>query len=185
VTAEARRRTALASRGDALDAIGAREVLLASQIAVRVEAAGADVLGLPTAPNTWVALGDREALWLGPDEWLVTSESEPAADVVGDVEARLQGSRHAVVDVSANRVVIELAGVDRLLLLSAGCGLDLDPRSWHPGMCAQTLLANVAVLLQERVERTRVFLRPSFADHLAAWLGRVAGPPSTIGVDTG
>lgn len=173
MTAEARR-TALASRGDALDAVGAREVLLASQVAVRAEAAAADVLGLPTAPNTWVALGDRETLWLGPDEWLMTSESEPAADVLGDVEARLHGSRHAVVDVSANRVAIELADADRLLLLSAGCGLDLDPRSWRQGMCAQTLLANVAVLLQERPGATRVFVRPSFAGHLATWLGRVA-----------
>jgi sarcosine oxidase subunit gamma len=168
------RRTALAPLADELGALGAREVLLASQVSVRAEPGVATELGLPTDPNTWVSLAGREGLWLGPDEWLVTSEAEQAADVVRDLEARLDGRHRSVLDVSAGRVAIELGGEDRFELLAAGCGLDLHPRSWRSGMCAQTLLAHVAVLLQERATTTRAFLRPSFAGHLVTWLGRVA-----------
>jgi sarcosine oxidase gamma subunit len=41
-------------------------------------------------------------------------------------------------------------------------------------MCAQTLLAKIPVLLQEREGATRIFVRPSFAGYLTAWLARVA-----------
>lgn len=175
MTADAVRRTALAPHADALASVGAREVALEAQVSVRVDEGTAAALGLPTEPNTWVALGEREALWLGPDEWLVTADVDPAAEVARDVDARLARTSRSVLDVSANRVVIELVADDRLDLLSAGCGLDLHPRSWRAGMCAQTLLANVAVLLQERDGATRIFLRPSFAGHLASWCTAVAG----------
>jgi sarcosine oxidase subunit gamma len=174
VTGEARRRTALAPHVDALAALGAREVPLEAQVSVRVERDAASGLGLPIEPNTWRALDGREALWLGPDEWLVTTADQPATDVIRELESRLGSTTpRSVVDASANRVVLELARADRLEMLSAGCGLDLHPRSWREGMCAQTLLANAAVLLQERGEATRVLVRPSFAGHIAAWLGAV------------
>jgi sarcosine oxidase, subunit gamma len=173
VTAETRKASPLDPHAGELRALGAREVALGSQVSVRVDPRVAR-LELPQTPNTWVAVGGREILWLGPDEWLVTSRTEPAEIVVADLEAATAGDHRSIVDVSANRVVLELAGPDRRELLEAGCGLDLHPRSWRPGVCAQTLLANVAVLLQEGEGATRVFVRPSFADHLVTWLRRVA-----------
>jgi sarcosine oxidase subunit gamma len=115
--------------------------------------------GLPTDPNTWSAEGAREFLWLGPDEWLVIG-GEPDA---------LNG-HYSIVDVSANRRVIQLTGDDRLELLSQGCGVDLHPQSWRAGMCAQTLLAHVPVILQERANATRVFVRPSLEEWLKSWV---------------
>src|SRR5438309_1103652 len=115
-------------------------------------------LDLPLVPNTWTTgSGGWEWLWLGPDEWLAASSD---------------GSSKAV---SAERAVIDLAGEGRFELLSHGCGIDLHPRSWTAGMCAQTLLARVPVILQERGDGTRVFVRPSFAEWLRSWMGdRVA-----------
>lgn len=174
MTDESTRVPALASRTEELAALGAREVTLAAQVDVRVDAAGARELGLPTEANTWSRLDDREALWLGPDEWLIVSASEPAQTIGRALDERLGGRHRSVVDVSANRVVVALTGDDRRALLEAGCGLDLHPRSWRSGMCAQTLLASVAVLLQEREDGTRVFVRPSFAGWLVTWLMTVA-----------
>jgi len=119
--------------------------------------------GLPTKSNTWTAEGEREFLWLGPNEWLVIG-AEPDA---------ING-HYSIVDVSANRRVIELTGDDRLELLSKGCGLDLYRHSWRPGMCAQSLLAHVPVIIQERNRATRLFVRPSFAEWLANWIGDAA-----------
>jgi sarcosine oxidase subunit gamma len=75
----------------------------------------------------------------------------------------------SIVDVSANRATIELEGPGRLELLAHGCGLDLHPRSWRSGQCAQTLLARVPVLLQELGDSTRLFVRPSLAGWLLDW----------------
>jgi sarcosine oxidase, subunit gamma len=172
VTADVRR-TALSSLADELGRLNAREATLAAQVSLRVDGRSATGLGLPTTPNTWSRSGERETLWLGPDEWLVVSESAPADEIARDLGSRLAGRQASIVDVSAGRAVIELTGPRRFDLLAAGCGLDLHPRSWRAGMCAQTLLARVAVLLEERDDSTRVFLRPSYGGHLLTWLSTV------------
>jgi len=46
------------------------------------------------------------------------------------------------------------------------CPLDLDPRVWAAGRCAQTLLGRAQVILQERTETTGILVRPSFADYV-------------------
>jgi sarcosine oxidase subunit gamma len=174
VTADERRRSALTSFADALRSVGADEADLAAQVSVRVAGELASELGLPTEPNTWTRSDGREAIWLGPDEWLVVSEDEPPETIVPDLLSRLAGRHASIVDVSAGRAVIDLTGPRRLDVLSEGCGLDLHPRSWRSGMCAQTLLSRVAVLLQEREDATRVFLRPSYSGYLVTWLAEVA-----------
>jgi sarcosine oxidase subunit gamma len=155
-----------ADRRTALEAMGIAEVALV-QVDVRVDPASSRG---PSEPNTWTADAEREWLWLGPDEWLVVGEH---GDLVRQLDDALTGTHHSVVDVSASRIVFELRGAGRFDLLEQGCGLDLHPRSWRPGRCAQTLLARVPVILQERQEATRVFVRTSFAGHLVDWLRAV------------
>jgi len=156
--------TALAGRSADLARLGGVEFAFPTQVDVRVDRGSA--FGFPEHPNTWGRAGDREVLWLGPDEWLVVAGSEEAPDVVADLEASLAGMHRSVVDVSANRAVIELAGAGRLELLSSACPIDLDPRSWTEGRCAQTLFGAAQVLLQERQADTRLFVRPSFANYV-------------------
>jgi sarcosine oxidase, subunit gamma len=165
-------RSPLADRAEDLAAVGAVEVGFLAKVNLRVDPALAARLAfaLPPAPNTWRLAGGREVLWLGPDEWLMVAEPASAPAILEELERALEGVHHAVVDVSADRAVVELTGDNRMDLLTRGCGLDLHPRSWRDGMCAQTLLARVPVLLQEREHATRVFVRPSFAGHLVDWL---------------
>ncbi len=146
-----------------------------AQIDLRV--ASPEGLELPLIPNTWTAGSDGwEWLWLGPDEWLAVGAEGTSAKLILQLERELDGHHRSIVDVSAGRAVIELAGERRTELLSHGCGIDLHPRSWAAGMCAQTLLARVPVILQEREDATRVFVRPSFAEWLRSWMvDRLAG----------
>ena len=125
-----------------------REVELDAQVSVRGEP--------PLAPNT--VGGD--ALWLGPDEWLVLGgREEDYAD------------QPAAVDVSANRICLELSGEGAADVLARGCALDLHPSVFPPGRCAQTLVARAQVILYRPEEHTfRLLVRPSFADYLRAWL---------------
>ncbi len=167
MTGESLRRAPLAHREADLTALEALEVPFLAQIDVRCDAASAWRLGFPTTPNTVAGDETRGVLWLGPDEWLVVGLPGTEALIVAELEAALEGEHRSIVDVSANRAVIDLRGEDRLALLASGCGLDLDPRGdWLPGVCAQTLFAKAQVILQEREDATRVFVRPSFADYL-------------------
>lgn len=139
------------------------------QVDLRVGAT--DGLELPLVPNTWFAgSGGWEWLWLGPDEWLAVGAEGTATELISELELATDGRHRSIVDVSAGRAVIELTGVARHDLLSHGCGLDLHPRSWSDGQCTQTLLARVPVILQEHERWTRIFVRPSFAEWLRAWM---------------
>lgn len=171
-------RSPLADRGSDLSFVEATEVAFLSQVSVRIdirEALGQHPFQPPTVPNTWSTDGDQEWLWLGPDEWLVVGPPDAASRIAEGLEAALAGRHHSVVDVSANRTILELEADGRRELLAHGCGLDLHPRSWAAGSCAQTLFARVPVILQERDRTTRVFVRPSFAGYLVDWLLAVVG----------
>jgi sarcosine oxidase subunit gamma len=160
-------RSPLAHRAAALATIDAVEVPFLTQVDVRCGEADAVRLGFPTEPDTVTGDMARGALWLGPDEWLVVAAPGDPGVVVDGLEALLMDARHAVVDVSGNRAIIELRGPGRLALLASACSLDLDPAGgWVPGVCAQTLLARAQVILQELPGVTRVFVRPSFADYI-------------------
>jgi sarcosine oxidase subunit gamma len=135
---------------------------------------GAD---LPTRPNTVVAGRAGQLCWLGPDEWLVRNGAD-------DLEAALRSAAGdtplSVVDVSAARVVISLAGPAARQVLAHGCALDLDVRRFPPGSCAQTrlALANVVLIAEPdqapeqfaTAPRLLVLVRASFAPYLAAFL---------------
>jgi sarcosine oxidase subunit gamma len=160
-------RSPLAHRAADLATLDAVEIAFLTQLDVRCAEEDAARLGFPVGPNTVAGDMARGALWLGPDEWLVVAAPGDPAPMVHELEAALAGRHHAVVDVSANRAVIELRGPGRLELLASACALDLDPAGgWIPGVCAQTLFARAQVILQELPDATRLFVRPSFADYV-------------------
>nr|WP_232328016.1 sarcosine oxidase subunit gamma family protein [Kibdelosporangium sp. MJ126-NF4]CEL16069.1 Sarcosine oxidase gamma subunit [Kibdelosporangium sp. MJ126-NF4]CTQ93995.1 Sarcosine oxidase gamma subunit (EC 1.5.3.1) [Kibdelosporangium sp. MJ126-NF4] len=115
---------------------------------------------LPVVPNSVVEAGNRHILWLGPDEWLVVGP---------DGDSELSGLLPEAVDVSANRTTIEVRSRD---LLEHGCTLDLHPRAFHSGRCAQTTIARTQVILWQTSDEPvyRLLVRGSFATYLADWL---------------
>jgi sarcosine oxidase, subunit gamma len=149
------------------------------------ELAGRAPYPLALDPNTAAETGDRTALWLGPDEWLILGPPGAAGAIVAELEAALHGLHRSVVDVSANRVALELSGPRRSELLSSGCSLDLHPRAWRSGMCAQSLYARIPIVLHERSEDvTRLLVRPSYAEHLLDLLLDAAGGLGSDGATT-
>jgi sarcosine oxidase subunit gamma len=126
---------------------------------------------LPLTANRVAVAGALRVLWQGPDEWLVVADGE-APDLLPRLERALAGRRAALNDLSASRVILELSGAGARELLAAGCGLDLHPRAFAPGQCAQTLLARVPVMLDQVDEAPhyRLLVRRSYARWLADWL---------------
>jgi sarcosine oxidase subunit gamma len=166
---------------EAGESIQLQEVPFLAQINLRGDAGAPefrkavyDVVGfeLPVEPNTTVVSGLGSALWLGPDEWLLVGAPDTEEDLVLRLRQHLQGVHSSVVNVSDVRAVIELSGTRSRELLAKGCSLDLRPRSFRAGHCAQTVLAHASVLLQstDAAPVWRLYVRNSVANYLATWL---------------
>ena len=162
-----------------------RELPYLTQINLRGDVANAafagaarGVLGgdLPATSNTWAGASDCQAIWLGPDEWLLVAAQGRNESLVPALHAALGGVHQAVTDVSASRTTLEITGPDARLVLSKGCTLDLHAQSFGPRKSAQTLLAKSQVILQglDAPATFRLYVRNSFAHYLATWLTSAA-----------
>jgi sarcosine oxidase subunit gamma len=192
VIAEAVRRSALADYKDRFAALSAagggelsiREVPFLSQINLRADPNDVDLMQrlgaalgfpLPVAPNTVSARADRRALSLAPDEWLVVGPDGQQRAHEQALRNGVDGSFGSIVDVSANRTVLEVRGPKARELLAHGIPIDLHARSFGPGHCAQTLLAKAQVIIECRDQSAfDLYVRSSFAGYVASWLGDAA-----------
>jgi sarcosine oxidase subunit gamma len=137
-------------------------------------AALADVFGIapPTMPNTVARDGMRCILWLGPDEWLIVTPPGEEAALAARLDEALGGRHAAVTDVTDSRTVIALGGSRARDVLAKGCGLDLHPRVFHAGQCAQSTLARASIILHQTTDGPAydIYVDRSFARYLWAWL---------------
>lgn len=118
--------------------------------------------------------GDRAALWLGPDEWLLLAPDGGTSALFARIESALAAVPHALVDISHRQVGFTVAGAQAATLLNAGCPLDLHLAAFPVGMCTRTVLAKCDVALWRRApDLFRLEVNRSFADYLAGIL-RVA-----------
>ena len=156
-------------------AVSLAELAFAEQIGVRVKPPVPAYLAgvpLPMQPNRVAAMREVRTLWLGPDEWLVTAPEGTAPDLLGRLGRALAGRHASVTDLSASRAIIEINGTQARTLLEKGCGVDLHPRAFGPGQCAQTLFAKLPVIIDQLAAAPlyRLFVRRSAARWLAEWL---------------
>jgi sarcosine oxidase, subunit gamma len=126
----------------------------------------------PKDPNTAASAGGRSALWLGPDEWLIVGGEGEESLLTRVLHTALGDTFGSVVDVSGNRTVIELSGPAARDVLAHGCLVDLHPRVFGPGRCAQTLLAKAQVIIHQVNDAPtfHLYVRTSFAWYVAEWL---------------
>ncbi len=143
------------------------------------ETAVQHVLGiaLPKQSGGRTTASERAVLWMGPDEWLIQSTQDMATDLELALRGAL-GSQHcAVVDVSSGYTVIDIAGTRVREVLASGCPLDLHPRVFSNGQCAQTHFFKAGVTLcRNGDDRFQVIVRRSFSEYCALMLLDAAEP---------
>jgi sarcosine oxidase subunit gamma len=171
---------ALAERMAAASWSGATLVALGPRSLINVRARGGAVgrvaryLSIPALPeaNRFVATPAGDCFWLGPEEWLVVGAPSSRATTLEALQRAVGPDDGAVVDLSASRVIVELKGPSARDVLLSCCALDLHPRVFGPGGCAQTLVAKAPVLLSQGDEAPtyRLFVRPSLASYVVSWL---------------
>ena len=128
---------------------------------------------LPSEPCTSAAKAQIGALWLGPDQWLLTCPRDVAWSARRRCAA-LAGVHAAITDVTmAGRVPRRRP--ERARRARQGHP-GSAPRAFPPGRCAQSLLAKASVLIHlvddgpERGPSFDVYVARSFADYLWTWL---------------
>jgi sarcosine oxidase subunit gamma len=165
-------------RFPASGAVTMAEVTFLTQINLRLDPASAAAaavgeelgLALPVVGGTSAGSGDLSVLWLGPDEWLVVGSPGAEARLTARLRSAIGTGHGSVVDVSAQRTTLALGGSRIRELLANGCAIDLHPRVFGVGACAQTVLAHAPVVVLRRESAFWVSVRASFAGHLVAWL---------------
>lgn len=131
---------------------------------------------LPVTPNTTVASATALALWLAPDEWWIVTpgpEPESGPDMAAKLRTALANRRGSVTDVSDSRTCLRVSGPRARDLLCKGLPLDLHPRVFPAGRCAQSHLAKTGVVLHliaEKGPAFELYVLRSFAEYLWVWL---------------
>ncbi|MDX1575384.1 MAG: sarcosine oxidase subunit gamma family protein [Kiloniellales bacterium] len=139
-------------------------------------------VALPVEPNTTAGTGDLTVFWLGPDEWWVVTPGDGPA-LADKLRAALADQKAAVTDVSESRTCIHIRGPRARDLLAKGCPLDLHPRVFAAGQCAQSLCAKAMITLHQVADDDAdakdakdagpaydVYVLNSFAEYLWLWL---------------
>lgn len=139
--------------------------------------AAATASDLPAAPNSVVG-DDPWIFWKAPGDWLACSTRHTAAELTAQLSRGGDAAPLVTTDVSAAYTVLEIGGPELLEILSRDCTLDLEGGAIAPGGCAQTVIAQVPVLLHRLATgaRWRLFVDRSLADYLRDWLIDSAGP---------
>ena len=125
----------------------------------------------PPANNKFTSAGQRHAVWLGPDEFLILCEAGKEEELTSTIKSSL-GDRHAAVtNVTDALAAFQLRGAAVREVLAKGCSLDLHPSSFSSGDAVQTLLSHAAVIIMALADDgVIVICRTSFAAYLYDWL---------------
>lgn len=163
------------------------ELRFLAKVILRGRAPGESVrtalgVSLPGEPNTVMTGNNLSALWLGPDEWLIVGPPNAERAMTGQLVKALPGA--VVVDVTEGRTTIRIRGPMVLDILAMGCPLDLHPRTFGSGRCAQSTLGRSPIILHQ-VDGAPLFdihVERSQADYLWTWL-ETAGRPYGVAVE--
>lgn len=111
--------------------------------------------------------GSREALCLGPDEWLITAPEGEAAAIARAAAASYESAPHALADIGDRELSYRLAGPGAADVVAMGCPRDL--RDIAPGEAVRTIFHGAtAILWRDGPDDFRLDVWRSFAPHVRA-----------------
>jgi len=121
---------------------------------------------------------DPAACWLGPDQWLLTSDSKSAGDIIRHLDGKLEGQLHAATDMSSGNACFAMKGQAIRTILAMGCGIDLHPDKFKTGDCARTNFAQVPLFIVAVEDKHfDLYVDRSYARYLEEWISRAGEDP--------
>ncbi|AJZ63091.1 sarcosine oxidase subunit gamma [Paraburkholderia fungorum] len=135
----------------------------------------------PEKANTLARGNGYDMLWLGPDEWLVRSatahDATRPAPLLAKLGAAFAGVFASAVDIGSGYTVLEISGTRSREVLARGCPLDLHPKLFGVGQCAQSHYFKASMtLLPTGADSFDIVVRRSFADYFVKMMLDAAEP---------
>ena len=125
---------------------------------------------IPTRPLTSSTMGERSALWLGPDEFLLLAPEAETAALYTQLSAAI-GTSGALVDISHRQTGLLIVGAKAATVLNAGVPLDLTLAAFPVGMATRTIFEKAEILLWRTAPNSfRIEVWRSFAPYVLALL---------------
>jgi len=151
------------------------------RLRVRPDSADAAVKAMQLPQQALQSQDGKPAVhWLGPDQWLLTSENESVADILAHIDNVLSGQLFAATDMSSGLVCFSLSGRSSRTLLAMGCGIDMHPGSFSAGQCIRTRFAQVPVFMVATGNlEFDLYVDRSYAHYLHEWLTATGEDPIT------
>jgi sarcosine oxidase subunit gamma len=126
---------------------------------------------LKLASPSSISGSDPRSLWLGPDRWLLISNSASADSLIEKCEDALSEVLHNAVDNSSGLAVFRIVGPGARDLLAAGCGIDFRAKKFPVGDCCRTRFAQIAaVIAAGDAEHFDIYVDRSYEGYLDEWL---------------
>ena len=132
---------------------------------------------LPTEANTSTQSDKLTALWLSPDEWMISlnnpvdqnSNNYEVEELLNDNISKL--NLGAVTDVTDQFVMINLKGNKIYDLFQTGSPFNFNDFQNRKGAVIQTILLKVDVIIHnQNKNEVNLFVRRSFSQHLFSWM---------------
>lgn len=140
-------------------------------------------LDLPKQPRTSATWGDVKALWLSPDQWLITCARSKAQSLSDELSAALSGVHSLAVNVSDMRAIIRLEGDRAREVVMKGATFDLTDGSYVAGTVRRMRFAEIAALLHIVEANTiDLYVFRSYADYAWEFLLKAARKGSEVAV---
>ncbi|MEI8612118.1 sarcosine oxidase subunit alpha family protein [Enterovibrio sp. Hal110] len=125
---------------------------------------------LPISASTSSETDERQVWWLAPDEWLILSASQSAAETEAALRDKLQG-HYSVTDVTGGQTLVTLTGSHAKDVLKKSVPYDVDDGYFPVGKCVGTTFAKAQVFMKHNSENSYdMIVRRSFADYIALWM---------------
>ena len=127
---------------------------------------------LPRNPNSSVTHASISAIWMGPCEWMLVMPRDQVNQLLPDLGQALQDSHTLLVDVGDRWHTLSITGSPCTEILCRGSSIDPHSCLARAGDCAQTLLAQVPVVIHRPHEGLTfdIHVDRSFTEFLWHWL---------------
>ena len=116
-------------------------------------------------------------LCLGPDEWMIITPPGEEIKLCSKLRVTLSNLHTAITLTGDSRTTIRLSGIHARDTLAKGCSIDLHPRAFGLGQCAQTVLARADMILHQTAEESStnsatydIIVLRSYAEYIWTWL---------------
>lgn len=138
---------------------------------------------LPGSPRTSAGSGERLALWLSIDQWLITAPVEQRVSLATGLADAVGGRFAMLTDMSDARAVIRLEGDGGREIIMKGAAADLTRPECGVGHIRRMLFAGVAAMVHVVATNPDIldlYVFRSYADHAWDWFAKAARPGSAV-----